>query len=110
MNVRPCVCIHTDMDEHTHFATPGLSFIALDKSPYRPVIGSLHIIREKAGGKFLHPPVILDTFTADAFTTAGFIGAVAVFAVFFDATISLCHLTSLIGFCIVCSCLKHLAL
>jgi hypothetical protein len=84
------------MDEHTHFATSGSPFIALDKSPYRPIIGSLHIIREKAGGKFLHPPVILDTFTADAFVTAGLISAIAVFQVFLDGTISFCHRTSFI--------------
>jgi hypothetical protein len=57
----------------TSFATPGLSFVALDKSSYGSIIGSLDVVREKASGKLLHPPVILDTFAADAFPAAGFI-------------------------------------
>ena len=51
--------------------------MTMDKPFYRPVEGSLHLIREKAGGQFLHPPVILYALTADALSAAGLIGAVA---------------------------------
>jgi hypothetical protein len=40
--------------------------------------------------------MILDTFAADPFATAGIISAGAVFQIFLDATISFCHVTSLI--------------
>jgi hypothetical protein len=75
----------------TSFATPGLSFVALDKSSCGSIIGSLDVIREETSRKLLHPPVILDTFTADALPAAGFITAVAVFHVFLDTAISFRH-------------------
>ena len=45
------------------------------------VIRSFHVIREKAGRKLLHLPMVLKAFAADAFTAAGLIGAVAVLKV-----------------------------
>jgi hypothetical protein len=62
--------------ELRHAIQPSLT-AALDESLYRSVIGSLHLVREKAGGKFLHSPVILDALTADALAAARLVGAVA---------------------------------
>jgi hypothetical protein len=53
-------------------------FIDFDESPQAPVIGPFHIIREKAGWKLFHAPVVLKTLAADSLAAAGFITAVAV--------------------------------
>jgi hypothetical protein len=88
----------TDSNGHSHGEQnriwSTLPPITLNESSYRPIIGSLRLFWEKAGGKLFHPPVILYTLTADAFATARLISAVAVFQVFLDAALSLWHQTS----------------
>jgi hypothetical protein len=61
-----------------HIFGVALLSVTLNESSQRPVIGSLHIPREKAGGKLFHPPVILYTLAADSLTTARLITAGAV--------------------------------
>ena len=51
------------------------------------VIGLFYIVREKTGGQFSRLPMILNTFAADALSTAGFIGTVAPCLIFFDFTL-----------------------
>jgi hypothetical protein len=66
----------------------------LDESGQRPIIGSFHLIRKEAGRQFLHSPVILYAFAADALAAARFITAVAVAQVLLHAAVPLLHLVS----------------
>jgi hypothetical protein len=63
-------------------------FVNFDEFFYGTVIRSFNIIREKAGRKFFHAPVIRNAFTADTFTAARLPGAVAVFTIFFTLAFS----------------------
>jgi hypothetical protein len=59
--------------------------VNLDEPSQGTVVRSFHVIREKAGRKLPHSPMVLKAFTADAFAAAGLIGAVAVLKVLFFA-------------------------
>jgi hypothetical protein len=71
-----------------------LPSVALDEPLYRSIVGPFHIIWKKTGGKLFHPPVIFDTFTANTFSTARFISAVAFGEIFIDVTIPFFHVSS----------------
>lgn len=55
----------------------------LHKAGNRTVISCLTLFGKKAGRKLFHPKVIANTLTANSFSLAGFIGAVAVLKIFF---------------------------
>jgi hypothetical protein len=64
-------------------AFSDLVFVEGDKLPKRSVISFFYIIGKETGGKFVHIPVILEAFAAEAFSAARFICAVTVLKIFF---------------------------
>jgi hypothetical protein len=59
-----------------------LVFVDFDESLQAAVVGSFDIIRKETGRELFHAPVIPQAFTADPFSTARVVTAVAMGHVF----------------------------
>jgi hypothetical protein len=71
--------------------------ITLYESLQRAIVRSLHFRREKTSREFLHPPMIIDAFTADPLPAAWLIRTVASLHVFLFVAHSLFHVFSSTG-------------
>jgi len=87
-----CCCSATTANRllpiHDPSPPPAPLLIGLNKSIDGTIIGSLHIIREKACRQFTQLPMIGNALTANALPAAWFVGTVATGFVLLNAALS----------------------